>query len=295
MRRATPPRWGLATGSITMATATVLLAVPVLLAVAGPFLTGMVAAGSGAPYATGHGHLLGTDGLGRDVLGLLMRGGPSALGMACGAVVVAYAVGAPLGLTAAVTRRGGLSESLLRPVEILLPLPSLLVISVVGVRWRGEPAAIALAVAAINVPVVARLVWSAALDPASGPVAEAMRMQGESAPRVLFGHIGREILPVVAADVGTRVPTAVFTVAAANFLGLGLDPASPDWGVTIAASREALLVQPWAVCAPAALLVMFSVGLNLLTDTLLKRSKSPGRQALAASRPGLARTAGGTQ
>ncbi|MEK8173629.1 ABC transporter permease subunit [Streptomyces sp. M19] len=150
--------------------------------------------------------------------------------------------------------------------------------------------AIALAVAALNAPVVARLVRAAALDAASGPAAEAMRMQGESSARVVFGHIGRAALPAAAADVGTRVSTAVFTVAAANFLGLGLEPTSPDWGVTIAASREALLVQPWAVCAPAALLVLFTVGLNLLSDALLKRYADPGAEPdsgpdTAAGRP----------
>ena len=103
-------------------------------------------------------------------------------------------------------------------------------------------------------------------------------MQGESRARVLFGYVGRSVLPVAAADGGTRIATTVFTVAAANFLGLGLDPTSPDWGVTIASSREALLVQPWAVCAPAAMLVMFTVGLNLLADRSLRRRRTRGTE-----------------
>ncbi|TDD34327.1 ABC transporter permease [Actinomadura sp. KC06] len=260
-----------------------LLAVPVLVAALGPVLAPAITPEDGAPYVTGGGHLLGTDGTGRDVLGLLLRGGPSALGVACCAVALAYVLGGTLGLAAATTRHRWLDELAMRPVELILPIPSLLIISVVGVGWRGRPEAIALAVAAINVPAVARLVRAAALDAASGPVAEAMRMQGESRARVLFGHIGRTVLPVAAADAGTRVSFAVFTVAAANFLGLGLDPNSPDWGVAIAASREALLVQPWAVCAPAAMLVMFTVGLNLLADRLLSgRAHERLRSAKAA-------------
>lgn len=257
--------------------AALLFAVPTAVAVLGPFVAPALTAPGGAPYALGHGHLLGTDGLGRDVLGLLLRGGPSALGVACCAVALAYLAGGALGLTAAGTRRRWLDELLLRPVEVLLPVPSLLVISVVGVGWRGQPVAIALAVAALNVPAVARLVRAAALDAASSPVAEAMRLQGESWARVRLGYVGRTVLPVAAADIGTRVGAAVFTVAAANFLGLGMEPTSPDWGVTIAAGREALLVQPWAVCAPAAMLVMFTVGLNLLCDRL--RPRAAGRSA----------------
>ncbi|TDC96585.1 ABC transporter permease subunit [Actinomadura sp. 7K507] len=264
--------------SLTIALAALLLAVPVTAAVLGPLLAPAITPDDGAPYVTGNGHLLGTDGTGRDVLGLLLRGGRSALGVACCAVALACLVGGPLGLAAAATRHRWVDELMMRPIELLLPIPSLLVISVVGVGWRGSPVAVALAVAVINAPAVARLVRAAALDAASGPVAEAMRVQGESRARVLFGYVGRSVLPVAAADVGTRVPAAVFTVAAANFLGLGLDPASPDWGVTIAGSREALLIQPWAVAAPAAMLVMFTVGLNLLADRLLKRGKHEKRE-----------------
>ncbi|MFC5750964.1 ABC transporter permease [Actinomadura rugatobispora] len=265
--------------------AALLLAVPVLVAVAGPLAAPLITPPDGAPYTLGSGHLLGTDGTGRDVLGLLLRGGPSALGVACAAVALAYLAGGTLGLAAATTRHRWIDELAMRPVELILPIPSLLIISVVGVGWRGSPLAVALAVAAINAPAVARLVRAAALDAASGPVAEAMRLQGESRARVLFGYVGRSVLPVAAADAGTRVPLAVFTVAAANFLGLGLDPASPDWGVTIAAGREALLIQPWAVCAPAAMLVMFTVGLNLLADRLLAGgARERPREAKAARR-----------
>ncbi|MFD0023709.1 ABC transporter permease [Streptomyces sp. NPDC058382] len=251
--------------------AAVLLVLPVGAAVAGPFLAGAVAGPDGPPYVLRDGNLLGTDGLGRDVLGLLLRGGPSTLGVACGAVALACLLGAALGLAAATTPRRWVDETLVRPVELLLPLPSLLVISVVGVRWHAAPLAIALAVAVLNVPAVTRLVRAAALTAAGSPVAEAMRVQGESRLRVTLGYVGRSVLPVMAADIGTRVTGAVFTVAAANFLGLGLEPTSADWGVTVAANRQALLVQPWAVCAPAAMLVLFTVGFNLLADSLLGR------------------------
>ncbi|WP_069811343.1 ABC transporter permease subunit [Streptomyces sp. TP-A0874] len=253
--------------------AALLVALPLAVALLGPVLAPALTPSDGAPYALGGGHPLGTDGMGRDVLGLLLRGGRSALGVSCCAVAVAYLVGGAVGLTAAATRHSWLDELLLRPLEVLLPIPSLLVISVVAVGWRGEPLAIALAVAAVNVPAVARLVRAAALDAASSPAAEAMRVQGETWARIEFGYVGRRVLPVAAADSGTRIATAVFTVAAANFLGLGLEPTSPDWGVTIAGSREALLIQPWAVCAPAAMLVMFTVGANLLADRALRNSR----------------------
>ncbi|WP_427889240.1 ABC transporter permease [Kribbella sp. GL6] len=225
----------------------------------------------GLPYSSAG--LLGTDGLGRDVFGLLLVGGRSALGMALGAVVLAYVVGGAIGLTAASTRHRWLDEGLMRPLDVLLPLPSLLVISVVAVGWRASAVAITVAVAMMNVPTVARLVRAAALDAASGPVVEALRMQRESWVRIQLGYVGRSVLGPVAADLGTRITLAVFLVASVNFLGLGLSPTAPDWAVTVSRNREGLLLQPWSVLAPALLLISFTLGFNLLTDHLLHHSR----------------------
>lgn len=253
-----------------------LVGVPLLVAVGGPLVAGRMDPPPGAPYADEPGHLLGTDGLGRDVLEVLLMGGRTAIGMALGAVVVAYAAGGLIGLLAASSRRRWLDEALIRPLDILLPLPSLLVIGVVAIGWRAEPVAITLAVAAVNVPTVARLVRAAALDAASGPVVEALRMQRETWFGIHLGYIGRSVLAPVAADVGTRITLAVFLVASVNFLGLGLSPTAPDWAVSVSRNREGLLLQPWAVLAPAAMLVAFTLGFNLLADRLV--SHAGGRE-----------------
>ncbi len=251
-----------------------LLALPLGAALFGPLVAGPAAPGAYAPYAPGGGeNPLGTDGLGRDVLALLLHGGRTALGMALGAVAVAYLAGGLIGLLAATARRRWVDELLIRPLDVLLPLPTLLVISVIAVGWRGSPVAITLAIAAVNVPPVARVVRAAALDAASSPVAEALRVQGESRLRIQLDYVARSVLSPVAADIGTRVTLAVFLVGSANFLGLGLNPTAPDWAVSISRSREGLLLQPWAVLAPALMLVMFTVGLNLLADRRLARSR----------------------
>lgn len=276
-----PPERFRALGALRAPVGAALLALPLGTALLGPALAEAPAAGLAAPYAPRDAaHLLGTDALGRDVLALLLHGGRTALGMAVGAVALAYLVGGLAGLVAASARRRWLDELLMRPLDVLLPLPTLLVISVVAVGWRGSPVAIALAVAAVNVPPVARLVRAAALDAASSPVAEALRLRGESWGRIQFGLVARSALGPVAADIGTRVTLAVFLVGSANFLGLGLDPTAPDWAVSIARGREGLLLQPWAVLAPAAMLVMFTVGLNLFADRLLARSRPRTKEAV---------------
>ena len=260
---------------MTRGTAAVLVGVPMLVAVGGPLVAGWMEPRAGAPYTLGDGHLLGTDGLGRDVFEQLLLGGRTALGMALGAVAVAYLVGGTAGLVAASTRRRWLDEALIRPLDVLLPVPSLLVISVVAVGWRGHPPAILLAVAAVNVPSIARLVRAAALDAATSPAAEALRMQRESWAGIQLRYIARSALAPVAADLGTRITLAVFVVASVNFLGLGLSPTAPDWAVSVARNREGLLLQPWAVLAPALLLVSFTLGFNLLADRLVRYWRVP--------------------
>jgi peptide/nickel transport system permease protein len=247
----------------------VLVLVPLGVAVLGPLVP--YDGGAGLPYSPEG--LLGTDGLGRDVVGLLLVGGRTALGMAFGAVLIAYLVGGAIGLVAASTRHRWLDEGLMRPLDVLLPVPSLLVISVVAVGWRASAPAITLAVAMVNVPTVARLVRAAALDAASGPVVEALRMQRESWFAIHLGYVGRSVLGPVAADLGTRITLAVFLVASVNFLGLGLSPTAPDWAVSVSRNREGLLLQPWSVLAPALLLVSFTLGFNLLADRLVHRSR----------------------
>ncbi|WP_232828405.1 ABC transporter permease [Kribbella monticola] len=247
----------------------VLVLIPLLVAVFGPFVP--LEAKPGLPYESGV--RLGTDGLGRDVVQLLLVGGRTALGMAVGAVAIAYLVGGTIGLVAASTRHRWVDEVLIRPLDVLLPLPSLLVISVVAVGWRASPPAITLTVAMVNVPTVARLVRAAALDAASGPVVEALRMQRESWVAIQVGYVGRSVLGPVAADLGTRITLAVFLVASVNFLGLGLSPTAPDWAVSVSRNREGVLLQPWAVVAPALMLVAFTLGFNLLADRLVHRSR----------------------
>lgn len=254
---------------IPLAISVVLVVVPLFIALVGPLISLDIK--PALPYSADG--VLGTDGLGRDVLGLLLVGGRTALGMAFGAVLIAYVVGGLIGLVAASTRHRWLDEVLIRPLDVLLPLPSLLVISVVAVGWQASAPAITLAVAMVNVPTVARLVRAAALDAASSPVVEALRMQRESWATIQLGYVGRAVIGPVAADIGTRITLAVFLVASVNFLGLGLSPTASDWAVSVSRNREGLLLQPWSVLAPAFLLVSFTLGFNLLADRLVHHTR----------------------
>lgn len=128
-------------------------------------------------------------------------------------------------------------------------------------------------VTVVSAPAVARIVRAAALDAARHPAAEAMAMQGESWWTIHIGYIGRRIVRPLLADAGTRITTSVYLVGAANFLGVGLPPDSADWAVLVDRNRAGLLLQPWAVLVPAALIVAFTIGVNLLADDLTRRQR----------------------
>ncbi|TVL89653.1 ABC transporter permease [Streptomyces sp. SAJ15] len=246
----------------------VLVSVPLLLALLGPLFAGAPGPRA-ASFTLGGGHWLGTDFVGRDVWRQVLLGGESVVLVALAATALAYAVALPLGLGAALTRRPWLEESLMRPLDVLLAVPSLLVVLLVAAVSEPGAAGLALLVALVNIPDAARIVRAAAAQAAASPAVEALRMQGESRWRIAFGFVGRSLLRTLAADAGVRLTGVLYLVATAAFLGVGVAPDAADWAVMVDRNRTGLFVQPWAVVVPALLIVALSTGTNLLFDAAL--------------------------
>ncbi|MEU6073875.1 ABC transporter permease subunit [Micromonospora sp. NPDC047074] len=246
--------------------ATALLAVPLLVALAGPMLAGEPA-GRGRPFTVDG--PLGTDFVGRDVLGQVLLGGRSVVGVAVAATALAYLVGVPVGLWAATTRRRWLDELLMRPLDLLLAVPALLLLILLSATAPRGPVTLVAIVALIGLPEVARISRAAALPLAHGPAMEAMRLYRESWWHRAVNHVGRGVRRVLLADAGVRFIGALYLVATASFLGIGVAPDAADWAVMVDRNRSGLALQPWAVVAPAALVVALAVGVNLVADRLL--------------------------
>ncbi|WP_428962386.1 ABC transporter permease subunit [Micromonospora fluostatini] len=257
-----------ARGRRRAATGTVLLAVPLLVALVGPVLAGDPAE-RGRPF-TADGPL-GTDFVGRDVLDQLLLGGRSVVGVAVAATALAYLLGVPLGWWAATTRRRWLDELLMRPLDLLLAVPALLLLILLSATAPRGPVTLVLIVALIGLPEVARISRAAALPLAHGPAMEAMRLYRESWWRRAVGYVGRGVRRVLLADAGVRFIGALYLVATASFLGIGVAPDAADWAVMVDRNRAGLALQPWAVVAPALLVVALAVGVNLLTDELVRK------------------------
>ncbi|MCX4445251.1 ABC transporter permease subunit [Streptomyces sp. NBC_01789] len=246
------------------------LGIPLLLALAGPLFAGD-AGPRGTSLTPGAGHVLGTDFTGRDVLREVLLGGRSVVTVAVAATALTYAVALPVGFVCALTRRAWLEEVLMRPLDVLLAVPSLLVVLLVATAVRPGPAGLAAVVAVVAIPDAARIVRAAGAEAASRPAVEALRMQGESWARLALGYVGRSVGRTLAADVGVRLTGAVYLVATAAFLGVGVAPDASDWAVMVDRNRAGLSVQPWAAVVPALLIVALTLGGNLLADAALTR------------------------
>lgn len=212
-------------------------------------------------------HWFGTDDLGRDVLARTMAGARTVLIIAPLATALALLWGSTIGLISGFYR-GIADEIIMRLVDVLLALPiiitSILILTVLG---KGV-SIIIVTIGALFTPVISRTVRSAVIGEREREYVMAARLRGERSAFVM----AREILPNIKEPIiveGTiRLGYAVFTAATLSFLGFGLAPPSPDWGLTIATQRTFLQIAPWTVMFPAAALASLVVGVNLITDGL---------------------------
>jgi peptide/nickel transport system permease protein len=212
-------------------------------------------------------HWFGTDDLGRDVFARTMAGAHTVLIIAPLATVLALLWGGMVGLTAGFYR--GLTDDLMmRVVDAFLALPiiitAILIISLLGRSY----AILILVIGALFTPVISRTIRSAVIGEREREYVMAARLRGERSTFVM----AREILPNITQPIiveGTvRLGYAVFTVATLSFLGFGLEPPSPDWGLTVATERLNLQAAPWTVLFPALALASLVVGVNLIADGL---------------------------
>jgi ABC-type dipeptide/oligopeptide/nickel transport system permease subunit len=217
---------------------------------------------SDAPQA-----LLGTDDLGKDVLGLVLHGARYSLGIGLVAVVVSLLVGVPLGLASGYS--GGVVDGLImRGTDIVMAFPAiLLAISIVTVLGQSLPNLV-LAVGLTGAPSIVRQVRAQALVIRELEYVQAARALGFDHARIVFVHVLPNCLgPIlVLATLGTA--SAILETAGLGFVGLGAEPGTPEWGLIISENRALVQRAPWCVLVPGAAIVLVVLGFNLLGDGL---------------------------
>jgi dipeptide transport system permease protein len=212
-------------------------------------------------------YLLGTDAIGRDILSRLMYGARLSLSIGAAVVALSVVVGVVLGLVAGFFR-GVLEIAIMRMMDIVLTMPSLLMaIVIVAILGPGLINAM-VAVAIVVLPHYVRITRAAVIAEISRDYVTAARVSGAGTLRLMF----REVLPncaaplIVQASLG--ISTAILDAAALGFIGLGAQPPSPEWGTMLADAREFVLRAWWVVTFPGLAILAAVLAFNLLGDGL---------------------------
>jgi peptide/nickel transport system permease protein len=211
--------------------------------------------------------LLGTDFLGRDVLSRLLYGGRSVIGLAAAATALAYAVGLAVGLVAGYNR-SKIDPLLMRTV--MLAFPPLLFLLVLITGAGTGVAVLVIGVAAIQAPGISRIIRTATLEVSVRGYVEAAVARGERAAAVVVREVLPNILAPVLVDAGLRFTYSILIIASVNYLGLGLQPPSSDWALMISENREYISLNVWAVLAPAGMIALLTIGVNLTGDAIAR-------------------------
>jgi peptide/nickel transport system permease protein len=215
-------------------------------------------------------HLLGTDTLGRDVLSRVLAGGQSLTLMSLVAGAAAVLVGGTVGLVAAY--RGGWVDSvLMRLVDLLLAMPPILIILVFSTTLTVSRASVVALTALLLSPGAARVIRGVAQVIVNRDFVAAAEAAGERTIPLLW----REILPNVrgrlAVELALRTGFAVLLIASLSFLGVGISPPSPDWGLAVSEGRAVITVAPWLSLSAAIPIFILIVLTNNVAGWLERR------------------------
>ena len=210
-------------------------------------------------------HWLGTDDLGRDVFSRLVAGTRTViLGStlcALGATVIGTAIGLVSGYT-----NGRIDTLLMRTADIVWAFPALLTILVVVGVFDGGYALAVIVLIVFAWPLEARLVRSAVMVQRNLPYVEAAHTLDLSDARILVRHILPNLLPIILTNILLGFVTSMAVLSGLSFLGLGVAPGTPDWGLMINENRSILDLNVWGAMAPAACLIAVSLAATIAAD-----------------------------
>lgn len=249
------------------------LAVALLMAIApGLFSSNNPVSGSFEPLQEPSSqNWFGTDSVGRDLYARVVWGARQSLIGAVAAVAVGFVVGTTVGLVAG-TLRGWVDAVLMRIVDVLLSIPSLLLsLSVIILLGFGTVNA-AIAVGVTSVATFARLARSQVLAVAESDYVEAAYGAGGTRWRVTVQHILPNSLTPVVALAALQFGSAVLQLATLGFLGYGAPPPTPEWGLLIADSRDYIATSWWLTVLPGLVIVAVVVAANHISYVLRKEN-----------------------
>ena len=217
--------------------------------------------------APSHAHLLGTDGTGADILSWLMAGSATNLAVSLLAVILSGILGLLL-VMAMVSRRSGVSQTVVVLVDALISLPTVLLALILAVPLGPSIAVVVVACGFGYGLNLARIVRPQALLAAESDYVQSARHSGVGSFRIFCTHLVPNVIPVLCVQLSMSAGTSVLAEAGLTYLGVGVPSGLPSWGHSLTTSVKFINVFPLTVLWPGLAVTMVVVALNLFGDAL---------------------------
>lgn len=210
---------------------------------------------------------LGTDELGRDMLSRLLYGGRITLTMGILPVIVATLIGGTLGIIAGFAG-GMVNMIIMRVMDVFYAFPSVLLAVAISGAMGGGAVNGMIAMALVFIPPLCRVAETATTQVRNLDFVDAARATGAPLRKVLWHHVLGNVLGPVLIYASSLVSVAIILASGLSFLGLGVKPPDPDWGLMLNALRQAIYVSPLVAAMPGIAILLTSISMNLVSDGL---------------------------
>jgi len=212
-------------------------------------------------------HLMGTDQLGRDVFSRVLCGARFAFLIGLGVVILEGIIGVSLGILAGYFG-GAIDNVLMRVVDIMLSIPAMVLAIVIAGSFGGGLLPLIITMVIISWAHFARLMRGQALAERERVYIEAARAIGASHERIILRHVLPNTISLAIVFSTLEIPWAILFSASLSFIGVGIQPPTPEWGNIIASGRDYLTTAWWIATFPGLVLMLVVLGFNFLGDGL---------------------------
>jgi peptide/nickel transport system permease protein len=210
---------------------------------------------------------LGSDELGRDMLSRLIHGARLSLFIGVTPVLIAFVLGSGIGIFAGYVG-GRLNTLVMRTIDVFYAFPSvLLAVALSGALGAGFGNAL-LSLTIVFIPPIARVAEAVTTQVRSRDFVEAARASGAGAVAIVRHHVLGNVLGPIFVYATSLISVSMILASGLSFLGLGVRPPEPEWGLMLNTLRTAIYVQPWVAALPGAAIFVTSISFNILSDGL---------------------------